>query len=63
MSEYVKVNIFLICNKMVTFNWSLSNKQSSHSFVDPDSDQLSGWTTDQLSPSGRYVVERLKKRQ
>lgn len=51
---------FLEENGISWVNWSLSNKQSSHSFVASDCGRLSGWTTDQLSLSGRYVVERLK---
>lgn len=51
---------FLEENGISWVNWALSNKKESHSFIDPESDLVSGWTADQLSPSGRYVVDRLK---
>lgn len=41
-------------------NWALSNKNESYSFLNPKETALSGWTIDQLSRSGQYVVERLK---
>ncbi len=40
-------------------NWALSNKDESYSFLAPDCETLSGWTEEQLSPSGRYVISRL----
>lgn len=41
-------------------NWALSNKDESYSFLRPDTTAFSGWTTDQLSRSGNYVVERFQ---
>lgn len=40
-------------------NWALSNKDESYSFLAPDCETLSGWTEEQLSPSGQYVISRL----
>ncbi len=54
---------FLEENKISWVNWALSNKDESYSFIDEGDDLLSGWTTDQLSPSGKYVVDRLDGRE
>lgn len=43
-------------------NWALSNKKESYSFISPKSKALSGWTEEELTPSGKYVVARLKER-
>lgn len=51
---------FLEENGISWVNWALSNKKESYSFIDANNDLLSGWTTNQLSRSGKYVVERLK---
>ncbi len=53
---------FLEKNRISWVNWSLSNKDESYSFIDKQDDSLSGWTIDQLSPSGKYVVDRLDGR-
>lgn len=50
---------FLENRKISWVNWSLSNKDESYSFIPKDNELLSGWTADELSPSGKYVVERL----
>lgn len=53
---------FLEENRISWVNWSLSNKDESYSFIDKRDDLLSGWAADQLSPSGKYVVDRLDGR-
>ena len=41
-------------------NWALSNKSESYSFISSETRALSNWTEDQLTPSGKYVLSRLK---
>ena len=43
-------------------NWALSNKKESYSLISSKSKALSGWTEEELTPSGKYVVARLKER-
>ncbi len=41
-------------------NWALSNKNESYSFISDKTTVLSGWTPQQLTPSGKYVISRLQ---
>lgn len=47
-------------NGVSWINWSLSNKNEKLAFLREDVTALSGWTEDQLTSSGEYVVSRLK---
>lgn len=42
-------------------NWSLSNKDEIHSMFKTECDKYSGWTEEDLTFSGRIVIEGLKK--
>lgn len=46
---------FLSENNMSWVNWSLSNKDESHSFIREDVDKLSKWNNDELTSVGKFV--------
>lgn len=43
-------------------NWSLCNKDESYSAIKPGSPKLSGWTEEDLSPSGKLVFSSFSRR-
>lgn len=48
---------FLKKNNISWINWSLSNKDESHSFIRHDIDKLSRWDDDELTSVGKFVKD------
>lgn len=48
---------FLEKNNISWINWSLSNKDESHSFIRYDVDKLSRWNNDELTYVGKFVKD------
>ena len=48
---------FLKENNISWINWSLSNKDESHSFIRQDVDKLSSWDDDELTSVGKFVKD------
>lgn len=48
---------FLKENNISWINWSLSNKDESHSFIRHDVDKLSSWDDDELTSVGKFVKD------
>lgn len=42
-------------------NWSLSNKDEGYSVIDPATESLYGWETDEFTESGRLLLEYLSE--
>ena len=52
---------FLDAQNLSWVNWSLCNKDEGYSLIGHEETGVSGWTLDELTPSGRYVVGRLQE--
>lgn len=53
---------FLDQNQIGWVNWSLSNKDEGYSLIPPDNDKLYGWEQNELTDTGRFVMQHLPKR-
>ena len=52
---------FLNKNNISWVCWNLSNKNESSALLTPDNSKISGWTIDDLSKEGKWLLEALKK--
>ena len=52
---------FLNNNSISWVCWNLSNKNESSALLSPDNSKISGWTQDDLSKEGKWLIETLKK--
>ena len=52
---------FLNKNNISWICWNLSNKNESSALLTPDNSKISGWTIDDLSQEGKWLLEALKK--
>lgn len=50
---------FLEGNQIGWISWSLSNKDEGYSMIRPDCTKLHGWTQDELTDTGRFVLQYL----
>ena len=41
--------------------WNLSNKQETSAIINSNCDKVTGWTLDELSNAGKWLIEALKK--
>lgn len=59
--DTVKFLNFLNEKKISWINWSLCNKDEGYSMIDPDMNTLGGWGENDLTESGRLVLQYLRK--
>ena len=52
---------FLEQKQISWVNWSFSNKDEGYSMIAPDSDKLYGWTQEELTDTGRFVLSYLSR--
>ncbi len=52
---------FLNENKISWVMWNLSNKQETSAIINSNCDKVTGWTLDELSNAGKWLIEALKK--
>lgn len=56
--EWIK---FLNENDISWVMWNLSNKQETSAIINSNCNKVTGWTLDELSNAGKWLVETLKK--
>lgn len=52
---------FLEEKQISWISWSLSNKDEGYSMIRPESKKLHGWSGEELSSAGRFVLQRLSE--
>lgn len=48
-------------NKLSWVNWNITDKKETTALLQPNAPRNGGWTVDQLTPSGTYIREKLRK--